>query len=737
MKWEKVQVKEQQPLSGHSLLKTSKINEKSLNSQILSFGGTNENSKFNSKISSTIFSQEKLTMDSHSFIKTNKKPEPRERFTLTEYSKGSHFLFGGLSANEILGDSWILKTENKTEWISIKPATKEKPTPRYDHTSSYLFDNQLILFGGHDEFSFLNDVWWIKVNSNKGDESVESTLEIENDSHNNKVPCPRMQHASTVIKSNSKFKLYIFGGKSKYRLLNDLWCLDIESMLWKNIKYEGNIPSPRQGHILVSYESFLLLYGGYSPDFKNPNSSFPSEIFTCDTQGIQGWDVVHFEDGPPGRFLSCTLIYEDNLLVHGGMTYENGSLKKLSDVWKLKTYFSKVKESKIANKYQILQLLSQKMETISYKVEFKNEIFYLRISKGVFSNSKSDYVQEKLKHKNILEIIEVIVDSSDNSEVIVFPYCDLGDLLTFYRNFKTFTEFEIVEYCIQFLDSVNFIHSQNIAHGSIQPKNIIVKTDVLGPVLKLTGFNEIDESSSFKSPNGNEKLSKESDIWAVGLTLNYFLSKKYHLSEIQDFEKNDNRFRSIDDNLSSLNYKNSNLYLNLIKKCLCENPKDRVDSSYLLDEFRNVYRKLRSKGAVLNPDPLKIRGSTKKEPNVKRGRRRSGSFMKVNSPSPMGFVDNELPQHLSSVKSWLRSADFDLFESNFKKLGYDDLSIFPQLTEEEILMIGIPNEKVTDFKFSLRHLKKEVTWYLEKEVNFDNIENWLECLNLEKFKEDY
>ena len=238
-----------------------------------------------------------------------------------------------------------------------------------------------------------------------------------------------------------------------------------------------------------------------------------------------------------------------------------------------------------------------------------------------------------------------------------------------------------------------------------------------------------------------KRPSKESDIWSVGLILIYLLTKKTYLSEIQDFEKNDNRFRSIEDNITSRNHKFSDLYISLIKKCLCEDPKERVDSGYLLDQLRLIYRKIRSKGAVHHSDPHKSipRNSTKKDSVVKGRRRRSGSFMKISTSfsstnSSQNDID-DLPRHLNSVKSWLNSNDFGDFEEKFKALGYDDLIIFPELSDEEILEVGISNEKLTDFRNTLKYLKKETTWYLEKETKVTSIDDWLDSLSFEIYKE--
>jgi hypothetical protein len=92
----------------------------------------------------------------------------------------------------------------------------------------------------------------------------------------------------------------------------------------------------------------------------------------------------------------------------------------------------------------VLNILDQGTQGKHYKVEFNKEYFYLKVSNGskIDSNYKPNYVQSNVKHRNILEITEVLLDISQGLlyEIVVYPYCDLGDLTTYYRNFKTFVE---------------------------------------------------------------------------------------------------------------------------------------------------------------------------------------------------------------------------------------------------------------------------------------------------------
>ncbi|XVE65657.1 hypothetical protein DITRI_Ditri08aG0017600 [Diplodiscus trichospermus] len=55
-------------------------------------------------------------------------------------------------------------------------------------------------------------------------------------------PSPRSNHVATLYDDKT---LFIFGGTSKSRTLNDLYSLDFETMIWSRIKIQGFHPSPR------------------------------------------------------------------------------------------------------------------------------------------------------------------------------------------------------------------------------------------------------------------------------------------------------------------------------------------------------------------------------------------------------------------------------------------------------------------------------------------------------------
>ncbi|KAI0512305.1 hypothetical protein KFK09_012944 [Dendrobium nobile] len=93
----------------------------------------------------------------------------------------------------------------------------------------------LILFGGQDtKGRKLNDLHMFDLKSS-------TWLPLH---YTGAGPSPRSNHVSALY--DDRF-LFVFGGQSKSRILNDLYSLDFETMVWSKIKIKGHHPSPRAG----------------------------------------------------------------------------------------------------------------------------------------------------------------------------------------------------------------------------------------------------------------------------------------------------------------------------------------------------------------------------------------------------------------------------------------------------------------------------------------------------------
>ncbi|KAK4759248.1 hypothetical protein SAY87_022379 [Trapa incisa] len=127
---------------------------------------------------------------------------------------------------------WMFDTE--TECWSIMEAKGDIPVARSGH-SVVRANNVLIVFGGEDaRRRKLNDLHMFDLKS-----SAWLPLHCTGAG-----PSPRSNQVSTLYDDKI---LFVFGGATKSKTLNDLYSLDFETMIWSRIKIRGYHPSPRSG----------------------------------------------------------------------------------------------------------------------------------------------------------------------------------------------------------------------------------------------------------------------------------------------------------------------------------------------------------------------------------------------------------------------------------------------------------------------------------------------------------
>ncbi|KAI4303199.1 hypothetical protein MLD38_038859 [Melastoma candidum] len=144
---------------------------------------------------------------------------------------------------------WAFDTE--TEGWSLMEAKGDIPLSRSGHTVVRA-NSALILFGGEDgKRRKLNDLHMFDLKS-----STWLPLNCTG-----MVPSPRCNHVATLYNDKT---LFIFGGSSKSKSLNDLYSLDFETMIWSRIKIRGSHPSPRFGCCGVLCGTKWYIAGGGS-----------------------------------------------------------------------------------------------------------------------------------------------------------------------------------------------------------------------------------------------------------------------------------------------------------------------------------------------------------------------------------------------------------------------------------------------------------------------------------------
>ena len=148
-----------------------------------------------------------------------------------------------------------------------------------------------MLIGGSDRNKGYNDIWLLYIEEKKWEKlqfpkfseifSPRSGVAysiIENNTilplDISKNPCERNSHC--MVKDELTDKLYIFGGGTKDKLLNDLWVYDYKSKEYELIEIKDikKIIEPRELFGMCLHGDNLLIFGGRLMDSIDKNSYF-------------------------------------------------------------------------------------------------------------------------------------------------------------------------------------------------------------------------------------------------------------------------------------------------------------------------------------------------------------------------------------------------------------------------------------------------------------------------------
>uniref|UniRef100_A0A3P8UDF7 Host cell factor C2 n=1 Tax=Amphiprion percula TaxID=161767 RepID=A0A3P8UDF7_AMPPE len=174
---------------------------------------------------------------------------------MVEYGKYTNSLY------ELQASRWL--------WKKLKPRAPRNgspPCPRIGHSFT-LAGNKCYMFGGLANDSedpngnvprYLEDFYELELQSVSG-AKCWNIPEMKGCG-----PTARESHTAVAYTGLGSPKLYIFGGMQGSRL-DDLWQLDLDTMVWSMPETRGSTPLPRSLHSASVIGNKMFVFGGWIP----------------------------------------------------------------------------------------------------------------------------------------------------------------------------------------------------------------------------------------------------------------------------------------------------------------------------------------------------------------------------------------------------------------------------------------------------------------------------------------
>ena len=220
----------------------------------------------------------------------------------TIFNSDELLLYGGWDGASDLDDTWLY---NFTEGNWSQPDPPEKPSARDGFAMAPVFGtDEAVLFGGSD--TPLNDTWIF--NASLGLWFQQFPAE-----------CPPARTRSVMVPVWGDDKVVLFGGSAQGVLMNDTWVYDIGDNNW-TVKAPAESPPARESPAMsmVPEDDKVVLFGG------NDGWPYLNDTWVYDP-GSDNWSLQNTTIAPAQTFgnVLCPLFGTGELMLYGGANLDN------------------------------------------------------------------------------------------------------------------------------------------------------------------------------------------------------------------------------------------------------------------------------------------------------------------------------------------------------------------------------------------------------------------------------
>ena len=188
-------------------------------------------------------------------------PGPRMEYaSIHDSARNRMIVFGG--KDPYTSEVWALDLSGAPTWALLATAGTP-PSPRESRAIYDPVRDRMVVFGGYGPYAFphhLNETWELTLAGTPTGHQLSTT---------GGPPAPR--RGQTAVLDPAGDRMIVFGGYDDVTFMNDVWSLDLATNTWQPLSTGGEVPSGRYGHSATfdTDRREMVVFGGYCGAFLN------------------------------------------------------------------------------------------------------------------------------------------------------------------------------------------------------------------------------------------------------------------------------------------------------------------------------------------------------------------------------------------------------------------------------------------------------------------------------------